>query len=458
MKKPLIYDVAILGGGPGGYHAAILATQNGLRTVLIEKNELGGVCVNEGCIPTKQYLHSVRLYEQIKQCEREGVLAENVVLKHELVREKKDKIVRQIVSGISMQLKSSGVEVIKKKGRITGEEDGNYRIEAGERILTAKHIILATGAKVFFPNIKGLEDGLQRKFVITSKELLSLDKVPKKLVIVGGGVIAMEMASYYHALGAETTIIESTDHILGNIGHVLSNKMYKHFSAIGMRIHLSSVVTEIYQNLVVYKKMNKKYAVEADKIVICTGRIPDYAELGLERVKLNTQSRIISVDETCQTSRKGIFIIGDANGKSMLAHTAYREAEVCVNTILGITDAIHYSEVPSVIFTYPEVAVIGETEDSAKEKGLEVTTKIIELAYSGKYQIEHGKDDGYLQLLIENKEKRIIGIAICCAGAGELISNGSFILHNKMTIEEVQKVIFPHPTVSEIFHDAVYKI
>lgn len=450
------YDLMVIGGGPGGYDAAERAGENGLKVVIFEKRALGGVCLNEGCIPTKTFLNSAKIYSYALRGDSYGVIAKDVSFDHAKVVKRKQKVVKTLVSGVRMKMRQNKVTVVSKKATITGKTDDAITVEADGEVYAAPKLIIATGSVPAVPPIKGLKEGLESGFVMTSREILDIEKLPKSLIVIGGGVIGLEMACYFATVGVKVTVIEMLDRIAGNTDLDISRTLMKTYQKEGMDFYLSSRVTSVGEKSVTFEQEGKEQTVVADTVLLSAGRRPRIDDIGLETIGVYTEWGAIVTDEYMRTNVAGVYAVGDVNGKSLLAHTAYREADVAVNHILGKKDRMRYDAVPSVIYTNPEVASVGETEESAKEKGMDVRSVRLPLAYSGRYVAEVNNGDGFCKLVLDNKTNKLVGVHMIGSYASEIIYGAALMLETELPAEQLKKLIFPHPTVSEIIREALF--
>lgn len=450
------YDLMVIGGGPGGYDAAERAGENGLKVVIFEKRALGGVCLNEGCIPTKTFLNSAKIYSYALRGDSYGVIAKDVSFDHAKVVKRKQKVVKTLVSGVRMKMRQNKVTVVSKKATITGKTDDAITVEADGEVYAAPKLIIATGSVPAVPPIKGLKEGLESGFVMTSREILDIEKLPKSLIVIGGGVIGLEMACYFATVGVKVTVIEMLDRIAGNTDLDISRTLMKTYQKEGMDFYLSSRVTSVGENSVTFEQEGKEQTVVADAVLLSAGRRPRIDDIGLETIGVYTERGAIVTDEYMRTNVAGVYAVGDVNGKSLLAHTAYREADVAVNHILGKKGRMRYDAVPSVIYTNPEVASVGETEESAKEKGMDVRSVRLPLAYSGRYVAEVNNGDGFCKLVLDNKTNKLVGVHMIGSYASEIIYGAALMLETELPAEQLKKLIFPHPTVSEIIREALF--
>lgn len=454
----MVYDLIVIGGGPAGYLGAERAGRKGLKTLLIEKRAVGGVCLNEGCIPSKTLLHSAKIYDYARFSEKYGVKAENVSFDHKAVIKRKNKVVKTLIAGIKSQLKASKVELIEGVGTIEGRGDEGYLIRVGDQIYTGKRLLIATGSVPAIPPIPGVEEGLEEGYVLTSREILDIESIPESLVIVGGGVIGLEMASYFNSAGSKVTVIEMLDHIAGDTDREISNILMRNYEKKGIDFKLNAKVTEIGPGKVIYEQEGQRYELEAEKVLISVGRRPNIEGLGLERIGVEVERGCIKVDETGLTNVPNVYAAGDVNGYSMLAHTAYREAEVCVNNMTGKKDIMRYNAIPSVIYTNPEVACVGETEETAKAKGIDYEVANLSMRYSGRYVAENERGDGICKILIDKEYRKIIGVHMIGNPASEIIYGAALMIEMEMRVEDVQELVFPHPTISEIIREGVFQL
>ncbi|HHW04102.1 MAG TPA: dihydrolipoyl dehydrogenase [Thermoanaerobacterales bacterium] len=453
----MVYDLIVIGGGPAGYLGAERAAQAGFKTLLIEKRFLGGVCLNEGCIPTKTMLYSAKIFEGAKHGEKYGVVAEGIKLNHEAVMARKNKVVKMLVSGVRSQLKSCDVVVIEGAGEIRGKAAEGYEVNANGETFVGKRLLIATGSESLIPAIPGAKEGMEKGIVLTNREILDIQKVPDSLAIIGGGVIGLEMASYFNSAGCKVTVIEMLDHVAGNTDRELAQIIMKNYEKKGIVFNLNSKVTGIKDNTVFYEVNGQASSVEAEKILMSIGRKPVTFGLGIENIGVEIERGRIKTDETGKTNIPHVYAAGDVNGVSMLAHTAYREAEVCVNNMLGKKDIVRYNAIPSVIYTNPEVASVGETEESARNKGIDFEKSTISMRFSGRYMAENEQGDGICKVLADKKNGRIIGVHMIGNYSSEIIYGAALMIETEMRVKDVKQLVFPHPTVSEIIREAIFK-
>jgi len=454
----MTYDLIVIGGGPAGYLGAERAGHAGLNTLLIEKRFIGGVCLNEGCVPSKALLYSAKIYDNARHGEKYGITAQSVVLDHEKVIERKNKVVKTLVGGIKAQLKKNNVTVVEGLGVIAGRNSEGYEVKVGNDTYTAKRLLIATGSMPVIPPIPGVKEGIEKGYVLTNREILDIKTVPASLVIVGGGVIGLEMASYFNSAGSKVTIIEMLDHIAGNTDREISNILMKNYQKKGIEFKLNAKVVEVKEGSVIYELNGERLTVEADKVLMSIGRRPVVDGIGLENIGVEIERGHIKVDERGKTNVPEVYAAGDVNGYSMLAHTAYREAEVCVNNMIGKKDIMRYNAIPSVIYTNPEVGCVGETEETAKQKGIDYEVANISMRYSGRYVAENEGGDGICKVLVDKKYRKLIGAHMIGNYASEIIYGAGIMIETEMRVEDIKEIVFPHPTVCEIIREAIFEL
>lgn len=451
-----IFDLIVIGGGPGGYLAAERAAHAGLKTLLFEKRSLGGVCLNEGCIPSKALLNSAKTYVHALHAQDYGVTCENVQIDQSKVVARKAKVVRTLVSGVKAKMKAAGVTVVMEEAQIQGKNGDLFTVSAKGQTYQAKNLIIATGSSNVIPPLPGLQENLG-SFVLTNREILELQEVPKELVIIGGGVIGLEMACYYACVGAQVTVIEMLDHIAGATDRELGSMLQKELAAKGIRFLLQHKVTGIEHGAVLAEDMNgQKVTVSASKVLLSIGRRANCQGIGLESIGVKFD-RGITTDSQGRTNVPGVYAIGDVNGHHMLAHTAYREAEVAVNTIMGRQDAMRYHANPSVIYTFPEIGSVGKTEEECKEKGIDYEAQKLSMRYSGRFVAENEGADGLCKILVDRKRRTILGVHLIGSYSGEIIWGAAEMLEMQLRVQDARQIIFPHPTVSEIIREVLWE-
>ena len=459
-----MYDLAIIGGGPGGYVAAERAGSAGLSVILFEKRELGGVCLNEGCIPTKTLLYSAKVYDYSRHADKYGVNVDGSSIDFGAIFKRKQKVVKKLVGGVRVQMRDAQVEVVKEEAVIQGRGAEGFVIASGEATYEARNLLICTGSEAAVPPIPGLREGLG-DVVVTNREILALEAQPESLVIIGGGVIGMEFASFFNSIGTKVTVVEMLPKILGPLDDEISAMLQAQYAKKGVEFHLGCKVVGVEGNEVVYEDPDGNTCrVAGDKILVSVGRRANFQGIGLEslgvELALNPAGRPygIKVDEKMRTNVPGVYAAGDVTGFSMLAHTASREGEVAVNDILGKEDRMHYNAIPGVVYTNPEVAGVGLTEAEAASKGLEYVALKLPMAYAGRFVAENERGEGLCKVIVDGKDHRVLGVHMLGNPCSEMIHGACIAIEQGMTVEQLQKVVFPHPTVSEIFKETAFRL
>lgn len=451
-----MYDIAIIGGGPGGYAAAEKAGKNGLQTILFEKKDLGGVCLNEGCIPTKTLLYSAKLYDNARKSEKYGVRVEGAELDYKKMTDRKTKVIRKLVAGVGLRMKNAGVEVVKAEAIIEGRTaEGAIRITAGDTTYEAKNLLICTGSETFIPPIEGL-DISTNEAIVTNRELLALKEAPTSLTVIGGGVIGMEFASLYNSIGAEVHVIEMLPEILGTLDAEISAMLRTQYTKRGVHFHLSCKVTRIDgQNVIFTDSEGTEHTITSEKILVSVGRRPITKGFGLETLGVELERGGIKVDNMMRTSAEGVYAAGDVTGFSLLAHTASREGEVVINNLCGTPDSMSYNAIPGIVYTNPEVAGVGITEAEAQQQGISYTCHRLPMAYSGRFVAENEGGEGICKIITEEGTSRVLGVHMLGNPCSEIIGSACIAVAQGMTIHELEHVIFPHPTVTEILKETL---
>lgn len=449
-----MYDLAIIGGGPAGYVAAENAGAKGLKTVLFEKRELGGVCLNEGCIPTKTLLYSAKMYEHAQGGKKYGITAENVLFDYKKIADRKTKVVRKLVAGIKMKMENHNVEVVRGDAFIESGDTSCIKIICGEQNYEAANLLICTGSEAFVPPIPGVEGN---EAVLTNREILALTAAPASLVIIGGGVIGMEFASFYNSLGVPVTVIEMLPEILGGMDKEVAETLRGIYTKRGVKFCLGCKVTAIEGGTVHYTDgEGNTLTAEGDKILMSVGRRAVLKGFGLENIAVEAE-RGIKVNEHMQTTMPNVYAAGDVTGFSLLAHTASREGEVAVNHITGKEDKMEYNAIPGIVYTNPEVSCVGLTEEQATAQGIEYRVSKLPMTYSGRFVAENEGQMGLCKILA-NKEGYVIGVHMAGNPSGEFICAACMAITHKITIEELKRTVFPHPTVSEILKEGLFEL
>ncbi len=458
-----MYDLAIIGGGPGGYVAAERAGAAGLKVVLFEKKSLGGVCLNEGCIPTKTLLYSAKVYNYAKTGDHYGVYVSDPTFKYDEIVARKNKVVKKLVGGVKAAMKGNKVEVVAENATIQGRDNEGIKVEAGGNEYVAKNLLICTGSEAAVPPFPGLKEAGER--IVTNREILAMTEMPESLVVIGGGVIGMEFAAFFSTLGTKVTVVEMLPKILGPLDDEISEMLQKTYEKRGVEFCLRCKVTGIEGDTVVYEDPEGKVCrVSGDKILVSVGRRANLQGFGLENIgvelALNPAGRPygIKVDEKMRTNVPGVYAAGDVTGFSMLAHTASREGEVAVNNILGKEDRMRYNAIPGVVYTNPEVAGAGLTEAEAKAKGIDYKVVKLPMAYSGRFVAENERGDGICKIIVGSKFHEVLGVHMLGNPCSEIIHSACLAIEAEMTLEQLQEIVFPHPTVSEILKETAFTI
>ena len=452
-----IFDLIVIGGGPGGYLAAERGAQGGLKTLLFEKNSLGGVCLNEGCVPSKALLNSAKTYEHALHADLYGVQTAGVTIDQAAVIARKKKVVKTLVSGVKAKMRAHGVTVVMEEAAIDGKTADGFAVKSASGTYIGKKLIIATGSGPAVPPIPGVKENLG-DFVMTNREVLELTQIPEKLTVIGGGVIGLEMAAYYASVGSKVTVVEMLDHIAGPTDREISTRLQKELEAKGIVFLLGHACEKVEKGAVYAKAPDGSVVtIPADKVLLSIGRRANYMNIGLESIGVETDRPGIKTNPMCQTNVPDVYAIGDVNGHHMLAHTAYREAEVAINNILGKKDYMRYHANPSVIYTMPEVAAVGRTEEECKEKGIEYEVKKLSMMYSGRFVAENEGADGLCKIIVDKKKRTVLGVHLIGAYAGEMIWGGAQMLEMQLRVTDARQIIFPHPTVSEIIREVLWE-
>lgn len=446
-----MYDLAIIGGGPAGYVAAEKAGAAGLGVVLFEKRELGGVCLNEGCVPTKTLLYSAKMYDHATGGKKYGITAGEVAYEYKKIVDRKTKVVRKLVAGIKMKMEAAGVTVVRGEAVIERGDAQGVAIVCDSQVYEARNLFICTGSEAFVPPIPGIEDNAA---VLTNREMLALSEAPESLVVIGGGVIGMEFASFCNSLGIPVTVIEMMPEILGGMDKEVAEMLRGIYAKRGVKFCLQCKVTRVEGNIVHYTNAEGcEQQCEGDKILLSIGRKPLLKDYGLENVAVEVE-RGIKVNAQMQTSLPNVYAAGDVTGFSMLAHTASREAEVAVNHILGIRDCMEYNAIPGVVYTNPEVACVGLTEEQAAAAGIGYSLHKLPMTYSGRFVAENEGQTGLCKVLV-SADGKVLGVHMLGNSSSEFICAACMAITNGLTVEQLQRTVFPHPTVSEILKEAL---
>jgi dihydrolipoamide dehydrogenase len=447
------YDILIIGGGPGGYVSAIKASQLGAKVALIEGHKIGGVCLNYGCIPTKSYLKSAKVFDFLKNASHYGLstIPENYTFDWKQILLRKNKIVQQLTNGISFLLKKNKIDVYNNYAEALNPN----QVKVGEQILNTSKLIIATGSSPFMPPIPGLQESFRNKFLFTSNEIINLETFPKKIIIIGGGVIGVEFASIFSKFGAEVIIIEKQSRILNSMDSEITKEYAKILNKFNVKILLEKQVIKIKDNSVFYSyksedNIEKVQMEKSDIILVAIGTKPNLK--GLEKLNLQIDKIGIETDNFLRTSIEGVYAIGDVNGKYMLAHVASHEGIIAVSHALNSISNIkpmNYNHIPSCVYGFPEIASIGKTEEKVKSQNINYKVSKFPVKAIGK-ALADGETEGFAKLIIDKKNLKILGMHILAYNATELITEIGVTMELEGTAHDVVHTIHPHPTLSEL--------
>lgn len=455
-KTPLEAELFIIGGGPGGYVAALYAAKQGMQVVLAEKNLLGGTCLNCGCIPTKALIQSGQMYRAFREAKEFGIQAPEIKMDGKQAFARKDAVCAELRSGVENLLLGAGVTVLKGTARLTGKNSAVVETaDKGQEIRFA-HALVGAGSK---PVIPEFASGTGSGCLTDSEQALGAGKFPESAVIIGGGVIGMEFAFLYQSIGAKVYVIEYTDHILGTGDRDVSQVILEEAKNKGIRIYTGAKVTAVQeaesgQAVVSFEKDGKQCMAAAQTVLLAAGRRPATEGLGLEEAGVAlTKGGAIQTDSHMRTNIPGIYAIGDVNGRLALAHGASRQGIIAVDDIRGRESSFDRELVPSVIFTRPEAAFVGKTEEDCKREGISVTISKFPFSANGKAKIM-GEAEGFVKLVRRNEDRVLVGGAVVGPDASALISVITAAVSRKMTDEEIAGLVFAHPTTSEAVWEA----
>ena len=443
------YQVAIIGGGPAGYTAAEAAARAGLSVVLFEKRALGGVCLNEGCIPTKTLLYSAKVYDTTRHAQKYAISVQEPIFDLPKIIARKQKVVRKLVLGIKSRLTAAGVTMVTGEAEVADKS----HVKCGGELYECDNLLLCAGSETFIPPIPGVE-GVP---YWTHRDALDCKQLPQSLVIVGGGVIGMEFASFFNSLGTKVTVIEMLDEILGGMDCELSALLRADYAKRGVTFLTSTKVVSLEGDAssvrVSVENAGGASVIEAEKVLLSVGRRPVLKGFGLENLDVEKDERgRLRVDSHMQTSLPGVYACGDLTGFSLLAHTAVREAEVAVHHIAGQADEMSYAAIPGVVYTNPEIAGVGETEESLQRKGIACRTVKLPMAYSGRFVAENEGVNGVCKLILSENDI-ILGAHVLGNPASEIIVQAGMAISLGLTAGQWARMVFPHPTVGEIFKE-----
>lgn len=447
------FDIAILGGGPAGYVAAERAGAKGMRVVIFDKRALGGVCLNEGCIPTKTLLNSAKVLENAQEAAKYGINIESTIsVDFAKIMKRKDKVVRKLVSGVGAKMKHINAEVVMAEAVIKEKRGDVITLTADGKDYQASRLLICSGSEAAVPPILGLD----KKIVTTNREILQLKELPESLVIIGGGVIGTEFADFFNAVGTKVTVIEMLPEILTGVDEDIAAFVRKEFTKRGIDYHLNAKVTELKGKEVIFEKDGQVQSISGEEVLLSVGRKANVEGIGLENIGVEFTPRGIKIDQHCRTNIPNVYAAGDVTGFSLLAHTASREGEVAVNHMLGRKDVMRYNAIPGVVYTHPEIAGVGLTEAAAKENGIEVEVRQLPMAYAGRFIAENEGKDGFCKVIVGKKYKEILGVHMVGGACSEMIWGACALIEAQLRVQDVEEIVFPHPTVSEIIKETIF--
>ncbi len=443
-----MFDLIVIGGGPGGYEAAAHAARMKKKVALFEKDKIGGTCLNVGCIPTKTFLKSSHVLSLMRSTEKYGVTTANPLFSMPKVQERKNKIVSTLTKGVEGMLKNAGVEIIRSHATIKGIG----KVEADGKIYEAANILIATGSKPSVPPIPGINNPL----VLDSTAILELTEVPESLTIIGGGVIGLEFACFFSEIGTRVSIIE----MLPRIAPVLDIDIAKRLTAAlrkkGVELNLSATVTGINGDTVNFKdEKSVPDSRKASFILNATGRTPVMDNLGLDTAGIDHTKKGIITDDKGKTNISNIWACGDVTGRCLLAHSATREGIVAVQNMFGKEQRMRYNAIPSVVYTDPEAACVGKTEEQLEKEGIKFKKAIVPMGVAGRFLVEYEGESGTIKVLTGSANGEILGVHIIGGPASEHIFGAAIMIENEMRVKDIAEIVFPHPTISEALKEAV---
>ncbi len=446
------YEVAVIGAGPGGYVAAIKAAQAGKRTCIIESGVCGGVCLNEGCIPTKTLLRSAALLGEIREAAKYGIVGldpSTASISMPALQSRKLEVIRQLSGGVEGLLKANGATLIKGRAMFTDP----HTVDISGRSVSADAFIIAAGSEAFMPPFIKLEG---ENTLLTSREALDLAHVPASMAVIGGGVIGVEFAYLLHMLGCKVTVLELLEEILPMVDSDVSRAARRRMERDGIVFHLGAKVKTVRDNTVLYEKDGQERFVHTEAVLMAVGRVPCAVGLNAEGIGIAFDGKAIKTDAHLRTNIPHIYAVGDVNGKSMLAHTASHEAVVAVGNICGQPEKMRYDRIPACIYLDPEIAGIGMTEDKGRERGKNIAVGIFPLAANGKSLVE-GDTDGLIKVIVDAELGEVLGVHMYGKRVTDMIAEIATAMTLEATPEEIIRTVHPHPTVSEAVPEAFMK-
>lgn len=459
-KGEYMFDVLILGGGPAGYKSAEILSKAGKKVAIIEKNKLGGTCLNAGCIPLKTFLHISKSISEINQLQNEQIISDSkYAIFGEEMKYKKDKVVKDIRKGLEYTIKSLDITVFNNYGYILGKnKDEKFEIKLdNDEIVVGSRLIIATGSESIKLNE---QDGSYDYKIIDSDAFFELEYIPNTILIIGAGVIGLEIASFYNMLGVKVFVIDMAKHIGGNLDDEIAENLQKNLEKKGIEFRLNTKVKNFNKDCVeLFSEEEGEFSYFPEIVLVAIGRKPLVRNTGINNLDiLLNENGFISVNEHGETTESGVYACGDVIGGPLLAHVAYHEAKVVSSCILLEQSTISYDTVPGIIYTSPEVASVGMTEKKCKDEGIDYKKVTKSMMYNGRYYLENGRDYAIIKILISNSDNVILGAHMVGNFASEIIILFEDFIVNKKSINDIKKMIFPHPTVGEIIIDVLEDI
>ncbi len=444
----MMYQLAVIGAGPGGYEAAIRAAQLGLSTALVERDALGGTCLNRGCIPTKALLHAAEVYQAAKEGEAFGVCARELTLNEAALFARKDAVVDGLRQGIAQLIRVNRIDLYEGTGCI----EAPRRVRVGESVIEAEHILIATGSVPALPPIEGIE------LAVTSDGLLGAKALPRSLVIVGGGVIGVEFASLLTSLGRSVSVIEALDRLLPSLDREFGQSVSMNLKKAGAQVYTGARVTRISRAetglRVEFEAKGKPGACEAEAVLVAVGRRANTAGLFSEGLAVSTERGRLLVDERFETDLPGVYAVGDVTGGIQLAHAASAQGIACVEGIAGQKSGLRLDLIPSCVYTNPEIASVGLTADEAKARGIEVKTGKAPMGTNGRTQIAGGAR-GFVKVVVDARTDALLGAQMMCGRATDLIGEMNTAIANGLTRAQMLRAVRAHPTFEEAITEAL---
>ena len=442
------YDVIILGGGTAGYHAALALSKENKSVLVIEQDKIGGTCLHHGCIPTKSLLKSAKEFERYYRT-YESVFDE------EKAHEIKGRTIERLYVGLKKQIEQCGIKVVKEYGRIIGKEKEVFEVEAGDKRYSAINIIVATGSKNRMLPIEGIQESLDKKLAMYSEQFLDTNCDEEDVIIIGGGVIGIEFATYLGETGRNVTVLEYENEVMKDlIDEDIRTILVRSLQNRNINFITSAHVQEIDGSCIVYERNGVLEEMQAGRILLAGGREGSLAGIGLDRIGLDCSGGFLQTDDLGQTTCEGVYACGDVTGKYMLAHVAAREAEAVVENICGGSAKVNYAAVPQVVFSNPETALAGLSEQACQAGGMGYYVRKCSMHYSGKYMIDEERQQGLCKLIFNTKDV-LIGAQLIGNGSSELIFVLADMIDQEVSVEKIRKKIYPHPSLTEIIKEAV---